>query len=169
MFGNKRCINNLKDKITLKVNNDIEINCRTFLLLIWLELSPNISKCMKLASIPDSSLKKFLCFPMVLSILVLHSCCRLAWRFVVPVEPLKRIFAKTGQMNPHFLICQTEMRSTPSRGIVLHLPVRLIPYFPAMPLKIPAPIHVLNMHEIAFIQRSLHPEAPETTTGFQKA
>ncbi len=31
------------------------------------------------AAIPDSSLKNFLCFPMVISILVLHSCCQLAW------------------------------------------------------------------------------------------
>jgi len=45
MLGNTRRINNLKNKITLKVNNDIEINRRTLLRLIWLRLFPNISKC----------------------------------------------------------------------------------------------------------------------------
>src|SRR5208337_1960810 len=82
MLGNKRWINKLKDKITLKVNKDIEINCRVLLRLIWLELFPNISKCKKF-SIPDSFLKKGLCFPIVLSTSVLPGCGRLAWQIAV--------------------------------------------------------------------------------------
>jgi hypothetical protein len=110
MLGNKRIINNLKDKITLKVNNDIEINCRTLLRLIWLELSPNISKCMKLASIPDSSLKKFLCFFMVLSILVLHSCCKVAWRIAVPASILGNDAGPVSgrPFHPHYKPCSHE-------------------------------------------------------------
>lgn len=65
MLGNNRRINKLKDKITLKVNNDIEINCKILLPLIWLELFSNISKCKEFFSIPDSFLKKGLRFLML--------------------------------------------------------------------------------------------------------
>lgn len=90
MPGHKRFFNNLKDNIKLKLNNNIEINFRNLLPIIWPQLFSIIPKRIDFFFIPDSSLEKFPCFSIVVSILVFRRCGSLAGRIAVPAYSLGR-------------------------------------------------------------------------------